>query len=96
MMTIPKSAEHPVLAHHFLNFLLEPKNAILNFNGIGYQQPLNQLDPDSFVTQGLVPANLKTAIVKQTDFDHAFEELQLSPAGDRLWQAEWRKFTSGA
>jgi spermidine/putrescine transport system substrate-binding protein len=96
MMTIPKSAEHPVLAHHFLNFLLEPKNAILNFNGIGYQQPLNQLDPASFVTQGLVPANLKTAIVKQTDFDHAFEELQLSPAGDRLWQAEWRKFTSGA
>ena len=58
--------------------------------------PLNQLDPDSFVTQGLVPANLKTAIVKQTDFDHAFEELQLSPAGDRTWQAQWRKFTSGA
>ena len=43
MMAIPKSAEHPVLAHHFLNFLLDPKNALLNFNGIGYQQPLNQL-----------------------------------------------------
>ena len=27
-------AEHPVLAHHFLNFLLDPKNALLNFNGI--------------------------------------------------------------
>jgi spermidine/putrescine transport system substrate-binding protein len=96
MMVIPKSAEHPVLAHHFLNFLLDPKNALLNFNGIGYQQPLNQLDPDSFITQDLVPANLKTALVKPSDFDHAFEELQLSPAGDRLWQAAWRKFTSGA
>jgi spermidine/putrescine transport system substrate-binding protein len=95
-MCIPKSAEHPVLAHHFLNFLLVPQNAILNFNGIGYQQPLDALDPASFVSQGLVPENLKTAIVRPTDFAHAFEELQLSPAGDRLWQAEWRKFTSGA
>jgi spermidine/putrescine transport system substrate-binding protein len=96
MLVIPKSAEHPVLAHHFLNFLLDPDNAILNFNGIGYQQPLNALDPDSFITKELVPANLKSAIVRPTDFDHAYEELQLSPAGDRLWQAAWRKFTSGA
>jgi spermidine/putrescine transport system substrate-binding protein len=96
MMAIPKSAEHPVLAHHFLNFLLDPKNALLNFNGIGYQQPLNQLSPDSFITSGLVPANLKTALVGPADFDRAFEELQLSPAGDRVWQAQWRKFTSGA
>jgi spermidine/putrescine transport system substrate-binding protein len=96
MMTIPKNAAHPVLAHHFLDFLLDPKNAILNFNGIGYQQPLNQLDPNSFISQDLVPANLKSAIVRPTDFDHAFEELQLSPIGDRAWQAEWRKFTSGA
>ena len=96
MMAIPKNAEHPVLAHLFLNFLLDPKNALLNFNGIGYQQPLNAMDPESFISQDLVPANLKTAIVKPSDFDHAFEELQLSPAGDRLWQAEWRKFTSGA
>jgi spermidine/putrescine transport system substrate-binding protein len=95
-MAIPKSAEHPVLAHHFLNFMIDPKNALLNFNGIGYQQPLNAMDPDSFVTKGLVPENLKTAIVRPSDFGHAFEELQLSPVGDRLWQAEWRKFTSGA
>jgi len=96
MMTIPKNADHPVLAHHFLNFLLDPKNALLNFNGIGYQQPLNQLDPESFIAKDLVPANLKSAIVRPSDFDHAFEELQLSPTGDRAWQAEWRKFTSGA
>ena len=96
MMAIPKSAEHPVLAHLFLNFLLDPKNALLNFNGIGYQQPLTAMDPQSFIDQELVPANLKSAIVQPTDFDHAFEELQLSPTGDRLWQAEWRKFTSGA
>jgi spermidine/putrescine transport system substrate-binding protein len=96
MMAIPKSAEHPVLAHHFLNFLLDPKNALLNFNGIGYQQPLNQLTTDSYITSGLVPKNLKTALVEPAQFDTAFEELQLSPAGDRVWQAQWRKFTSGA
>ena len=96
MMAIPSNAEHPVLAHLFLNYFLDPDNAVTNFNGIGYQQPLNQLDPDSFVSQELVPANLKTAIVRPSDFDNAFEELQLSPTGDRLWQDEWRKFTSGA
>lgn len=96
MMAIPKSAKNPVLAHLFLNFLLDPDNALLNFNGIGYQQPLNAMDPDSFITQELVPKNLETALVKPTDFDSAFEELQLSPEGDRIWQAEWRKFTSGA
>jgi spermidine/putrescine transport system substrate-binding protein len=95
MMAIPKSAEHPVLAHHFLNFMLDPDQALSNFNDIGYQQPLNQLPPDSFITKGLVPENLRTALVKPSDFDHAYEELQLSPAGDRLWQAQWRKFTSG-
>ncbi len=96
MMAIPKNAEHPVLAHAFLNYYLETTNAIDNFNGIGYQQPLNDLDPERFVSEKLVPANLKSAIVRQTDFDNAFEELQLSPTGDRLWQSEWRKFTSGA
>jgi spermidine/putrescine transport system substrate-binding protein len=96
MMAIPKNAEHPVLAHHFLNFLIDSKNAFLNFDGVGYQQPINAMDPDTFISQELVPENLKTAIVKPSDFDTAFEELQLSPTGDRLWQAEWRKFTSGA
>jgi len=94
-MAIPANAEHPVLAHLFLNFLLDPKNALLNFNGIGYQQPLNAMDPNSFIAQELVPKNLETAIVKPSDFDNAFEELQLSPTGDRLWQAEWRKFNAG-
>lgn len=94
-MAIPANAEHPVLAHLFLNFLLDPKNALLNFNGIGYQQPLNAMDPNSFIAQELVPKNLETAIVKPADFDNAFEELQLSPTGDRLWQAEWRKFNAG-
>jgi spermidine/putrescine transport system substrate-binding protein len=95
MMAIPKNAKNPVLAHLFLNFLLDPDNALLNFNGIGYQQPLNQLTPSSFISKDLVPKNLETALVKPGDFDTAFEELQLSPAGDRLWQAQWRKFTSG-
>jgi spermidine/putrescine transport system substrate-binding protein len=95
MMCIPENAAHPVLAHQFLNFMIDPTNALLNFNGIGYQQPLNQLSADSFVSKGLVPENLKTALVQPSDFDHAFEELQLSPAGDRLWQTQWRKFTSG-
>ena len=61
-----------------------------------YSTAVKKLGPDVYTYSPNVPANLKSAIVRPSDFDHAFEELQLSPEGDRLWQAEWRKFTSGA
>ena len=79
-MAIPKAAKNPVLAHHFLNFLLDEKHGYDNFaNFVGYQPPLTKLDPDRLVTDEVVPANLKTAIVRESDFDTGYFLTELSP-----------------
>ncbi len=57
MIAIPANAEHPVLAHLFLDYMLEREGALDNFNGIGYQQPHNALDPERVIAEGYVPEN---------------------------------------
>ena len=95
-ITIPKSAKNPVLAHQFLNYLLDEKHGYDNFvNYVGYQPPFVTLDPDRLVSDGIVPANLKTAVVRESDFDTGFFQLELSPAGQKLWQTAWAEFKAG-
>ena len=46
-MAVLRSAKNPVLAHHFINFLLDEKNGYANFAEFnGYQPPFISLDPD--------------------------------------------------
>jgi len=97
LMAIPKSAKHPVLAHHFLNYLLDEKHGYDNFaNFVGYQPPFVKLDPDRLVADGVVPANLKTAIVRESDFDQGYFQTELTPTGQTLWQNAWSEFKAGA
>jgi len=97
LMAIPKSAKHPVLAHHFLNYLLDEKHGYDNFaNFVGYQPPFVKLDPDRLVADGVVPANLKTAIVRESDFDRGYFQTELTPTGQTLWQNAWAEFKAGA
>jgi spermidine/putrescine transport system substrate-binding protein len=96
MMAIPRNAKNPVLAHHFLNYMLDNKNGYSNFaNYVGYQPPLTSLDPDTLVSDGVVPANLKTAIVRESDFDVAYPLTELTPAGATDWQNAWAEFKAG-
>jgi spermidine/putrescine transport system permease protein len=67
-IAIPRSAKNPVLAHHFLNFLLDEKHGYDNFvNFVGYQPPFTSIDPDRLVAEEIVPANLQTAVVRESD-----------------------------
>jgi spermidine/putrescine transport system substrate-binding protein len=96
MIAIPKTAKNPVLAHHFLNYLLDAKHGYDNFaNYTGYQPPLIALDPDRLVNDGVVPANLRTAIVRESDFDAAFPLTELTPEGATEWQNAWAEFKAG-
>jgi spermidine/putrescine transport system substrate-binding protein len=96
MIAIPANAEHPVLAHHFLNYLLDEKHGYDNFsNYTGYQPPLTVLDPDRLVTDEIVPANLTTAIVRESDFDAAMPLTELTVEGQTLWQNAWAEFKAG-
>jgi spermidine/putrescine transport system substrate-binding protein len=47
LYAIPKSAKNPVLAHMFLNYMMDEFNAIKNWSWVGYQVPFNAVNPDT-------------------------------------------------
>jgi spermidine/putrescine transport system substrate-binding protein len=94
-ITILKSARNPVLAHEFLNFMLEPKYAMKNFSWVGYQPPQNTAQPASLVKDGYVVPNLKPAIVEKQNFDTGVTYTNLPPEVDQTYQDAWASFKSG-
>jgi spermidine/putrescine transport system substrate-binding protein len=97
MIAVLRSAKNPVLAHHFINYLLDEKHGYDNFaNYVGYQPPFVTIEPDRLVKDGLIPENLKTAVVRESDFQKGSQQLELSPAGFTLWQNAWAEFKAGA
>jgi spermidine/putrescine transport system substrate-binding protein len=96
MLAIPRNAKNPVLAHHFLNYLLDEKHGYDNFvNYTGYQPPFTALNPNRLVADEVVPAHLRTAIVRESDFDVASQFTELSPDGATEWQNAWAEFKAG-
>lgn len=96
-MAITKNAKNPVLAHHFLNFMLDEKNGYENFTQYnGYQPPFVSIDPDRLVSEGVVPETLSTAVVRETDFQTGYLLLELDPEAFVTWQNAWAEFKAGA
>lgn len=95
LMVAPRGGRNPVLAHLFINHMLEAEVAKVNFAATGYQPPQISLNPDSLVGAGLVPKNLKTAVVRPEYFDVGYRLLELDPANDAAWQSIWRTFKTG-
>ena len=96
LMVILAQGQNPVLAHLFLDFMLDETNALDNFGYIGYQPPQNTLTAESMVKDGYVPKNLPTAIVKQEWFAEGYRLLELPPATDAAWHQVWQQFKAGA
>ncbi len=93
---IGRTAKNPVLAHQFINFLLDEKNAYDNFvNFTGYTPPQKNLDAETLLKRGLIPKSLEQAVVRPDQFAANQELLQLSVAGQRLWDDAWSKFKAG-
>ena len=96
MIAIPAGAKNPVLAHHFLNFMLENKYALKNFSWVGYQPPMKSIKPSKLVSDGYVVENLRSAIVEKPNFSTGIIQTALPPAVDRRYQDAWSDFKSGA
>lgn len=105
LMVIPSNAEHPVLAHLFLDFMLDPTYAMENFSWVGYQPPQNSADPSTLTTTSsgyaqhygvpYILPTLESAVVRPEDFNVGYEQLELSPDTDKLWHDAWQKFKAG-
>ena len=96
-IAVIKGTQKPVLAHMFLNFMLDQQVAYDNFvNFNGYQPPQVSLDPDSIVADGIIPEALKTCVVTDENFKTGVQELALTSQGQSLWENEWSRFKTGA
>jgi spermidine/putrescine transport system substrate-binding protein len=76
----------------FMNHMLDPRVAKANFAAVGAQSPQVSVDPDSLVAEGLIPAGLKSAIVRPEYLDVGYRILELDPANEESWQRIWRAF----
>jgi spermidine/putrescine transport system substrate-binding protein len=91
---ILKDAPHPVLAHLFLNHMLDLKEAFINFEYICYQQPLTGMTPEQIVEEELVPPNLNTTILREEQFRQGFVQGPLSAEALGLWESAWSEVKS--
>jgi spermidine/putrescine transport system substrate-binding protein len=110
LIAIPKSAEHPRLAHEFINFWLSFRHAMDNFSWNGYQPPQTQANVDALTkTEGLyskrssswaAPAMyvapwMPDAAVRESDFAIGYREGPLPADVDDHWHEIWSEFTAG-
>jgi spermidine/putrescine transport system substrate-binding protein len=95
--SICATTEKPVLSHLWLNYILDNGVAYSNFVDFnGYQPPLNEIDPSTLVSDGIVPEHLANSVL--TNDDLGPESLQygtLTSRGQQLWQDGYSSFTAG-
>lgn len=95
-MCILKGGQNPVLAHHFVDFMLRDEVAIKNMGWVGYQPPLRSLTPATMVADGYLPQNLASAVVRPEWFQAGYPILELPPEVEAEYQAIWQQFKAGA
>lgn len=91
------NSSKPVLAHLWLNYLLDNKIGTDNFLDYNaYQPPLVSIDGEKMVRDGVIPAGVRSAIMSDSDLGpDSLQEGALTNTGQALWQSAFSKFTSG-
>jgi spermidine/putrescine transport system substrate-binding protein len=93
--TVLRASSNPVLAHLFLNYMLDEPVAVENISWNGYMQPLNEITPELLVKEKILPPSLMSTAVLPTDFRKGVGELQLPVDADALWQQAWLVASNG-
>jgi spermidine/putrescine transport system substrate-binding protein len=91
------SSTKPVLAHLWLNYLLDADVAYSNFvNYTGYQPPQNGITADKLIADQVIPENLRNVVMSADAIGpESLQESTLTPNGQKLWQSAYAKFVSG-
>jgi spermidine/putrescine transport system substrate-binding protein len=93
--TVLRSAKSPVLAHAFLNYMLDLHNVLENISWNGYMQPLTDVTPQRLVSEKILPPSLMSTAVLPSYFRRGVAELQLPVDADALWQQAWLVVSNG-
>jgi len=94
-MGVLANAENPVLAHLYIDYLLDNAVAEKNFSWVGYLPALTKLDADFVIGAGYVPENLRSCVPTNDDIGNGLKFKALGPEGDAQYEAAWSKFTAG-
>jgi len=86
---------NPVLAHKFIDYMLDVDNALENFSYVGYMQPLGGVTPQRLVSEKLMVPQLTSTVVREDYFRRGLFELELPPAADAVWESTWNSFSKG-
>jgi spermidine/putrescine transport system substrate-binding protein len=96
VICVGTGATKPVMAHRFLNYLLDNDVAYDNFTGyVGYQPPITAIDAQKLFDDGLLPQNLSNTVVTHEDYANGNAYLTLSAKGRKLWDDSWTAFRNG-
>ncbi|HEY2506024.1 MAG TPA: spermidine/putrescine ABC transporter substrate-binding protein, partial [Streptosporangiaceae bacterium] len=72
-----RSSGNPVLAHRFLDYMLDLPNVLENISFNGYMQPLNGVTPQVLVKEKILPPSLMSTVVLPSYFRRGVGEMQL-------------------
>jgi spermidine/putrescine transport system substrate-binding protein len=96
LIAVLSTGKNPVLAHTFLNFMLDETNAYNNFaNFNGYQPPMNNLDFATLQSKLGLPDSIAPAIMQRSDFATGLYYQTLTPTGKALYDKAWADFRAG-
>jgi spermidine/putrescine transport system substrate-binding protein len=93
--TVLRASSNPVLAHLFVNYLMDKPVALENISWNGYMQPLTAITPELLVKEQILPPSLMSTAVLPSDFRRGVGELQLPVDADALWQQAWLVASNG-
>lgn len=93
-MAVLHGAQNPVLAHLFLNHVLDVAQAFSNFTYILYQQPLTAMTPQAVVNRQLVAPNLANTLIHEQQFKRGLVQGPLSADGSIIWENAWGEVKS--
>src|SRR5579859_162475 len=88
-MTVLRGSPNPVLAHLFINYMLDLKNVLTNIYYNGYMQPIEGVTPQRLVAEQILPPSLTSTVVLPSYFRRGVQELQISTATNALWEQAW-------
>ena len=67
-ITVLRSSPNPVLAHLFLDYMLDLDNVLENISFNGYMQPLTGVTPQRLVKEKILPKSLLSTVVLPSFF----------------------------
>ncbi|MEO8267290.1 MAG: spermidine/putrescine ABC transporter substrate-binding protein [Ilumatobacteraceae bacterium] len=95
-MCVLTKAKSPVLAHLFIDHLLDKDNAQTNFGFVGYQPAIEGLGAQELIDAGLVPESLRSCVLTNDQISKGLRYLPLSIDVETLWNDAWSTFRAGA